>query len=97
LQSPHPPYGHGQAYPSSDPTSLDPHHGPVSDDHAARQRHSSLGGVAQPMHPPQRGPETFHEHGGEHNGVYHSSVPYPAGALSLLCIIYRSLEKPFTK
>lgn len=67
MQSPHPPYGHGQAYPPSGPAPLDPHHGSVSDEHAARQ----------PMHPSQRGPETFHEHGGEHNGVYHPSAPYP--------------------
>ncbi|KAG9071768.1 Transcription initiation factor IIB [Linnemannia hyalina] len=77
MQSPHSPYGHGQAYPSSDPTPHDPLHVPVSDDHAAHQQHSSIGGAPQPMHPSQRGPETSHEHGGEHNGVYHPSASYP--------------------
>ncbi|KAF9153695.1 Transcription initiation factor IIB [Linnemannia schmuckeri] len=64
MQSPHPPYGHGQAYPPGNPAQLDPHHRPVSD-------------ATQSMHPSQRGPETFHDHGGEHNGVYHPSAPYP--------------------
>ncbi|KAF9549871.1 Transcription initiation factor IIB [Mortierella hygrophila] len=64
MQSPHSPYGHGQAYPSSGPTPHDPLHVPVNDD-------------PQPMHPSQRGPETSHEHGGEHNGVYHPSASYP--------------------
>ncbi|KAF9288918.1 Transcription initiation factor IIB [Linnemannia elongata] len=77
MQLPHPPYGHGQAYQPSGPTPLDPHHGPVSDDHAVHQQHSSVGGAPQPMHPSQRGPESFHEHGGENNGVYHPSAPYP--------------------
>ncbi|KAF8931051.1 Transcription initiation factor IIB [Haplosporangium gracile] len=60
----YPPYGHGQTYPPGDPAQLDPHHGPVS-------------GATQSMHPSQRGSETFHEHGGEHNGVYRPSASYP--------------------
>ncbi|KAF9903114.1 Transcription initiation factor IIB [Linnemannia zychae] len=74
MLSPHPPYGHGQAYPPPEPASFDPHHGSAGDDHPAHQRHSSLGNATQPLHSSQRGPETFHEHGGENNGVYH---PYP--------------------
>lgn len=98
LRGPHSPYGHGQAYPPSDTASLDPHHGPVSDDHTARQRHSALGGATQPMHPSQRGPEVLQEHSGEHNGVYHPSALYPEGTLSLLCHdLHKVSEALFTK
>ncbi|KAG0373114.1 Transcription initiation factor IIB [Mortierella sp. AD032] len=76
MQSPHPAYGHGQSYPPADPVPFDSHHGPAGDDHPARQRHVSLEGATQP-HPVQRGPEMFHERGGENNGVYRPSAPYP--------------------
>ncbi|KAF9091589.1 Transcription initiation factor IIB [Mortierella sp. AD031] len=76
LQSTHQPYGHSQGYPPSDSVPFDPHLGPVREDHPSRQRHSSLGGTTQTLHPSQNGPEIYREHGGENHGNYHHSTPY---------------------
>ncbi|KAF9918481.1 hypothetical protein FBU30_000172, partial [Linnemannia zychae] len=81
MLSPHPSYGHGQPYSTSDPVPFGPHRRQESNDHTAHQRHPSQDSAPQSMHTSQHDPEAVQEHGGENSLGYYPSGSYPTESI----------------